>query len=50
MPRFWSNRIEILWRKVKYQWMAFKTRDFKTLETDLNDIFAKFGQHHQLTF
>lgn len=44
------NRIEILWRKVKYQWMAFKTRDAKTLETDLDDIFAKFGEHYQLTF
>ncbi len=44
------NRIEILWRKVKYEWMAFKTRDSKTLETDLDDIFAKFGEHYQLTF
>jgi transposase len=44
------NRIEILWRKVKYQWMAFKTRDSKTLETDLDDIFAKFDEHYQLTF
>ena len=44
------NRIEILWRKVKYEWMAFKTRDSKTLEADLNDIFAKFGEHYQLTF
>jgi transposase len=25
------NRIEILWRKVKYEWMAFKTRDSKIL-------------------
>ena len=44
------NRIEILWRKVKYEWLAFKTRDFKTLQTDLDDIFAKFGEHYRLTF
>ena len=44
------NRIEILWRKVKYEWMAFKTRDSKTLLADLDDIFAKFGEHYQLTF
>jgi hypothetical protein len=30
--------------------MAFKARNSKTLETDLDDIFAKFGQHYQLTF
>ena len=44
------NRIEILWRKVKYEWLAFKTRDSKTLHTDLDDIFAKFGKHYRLTF
>jgi hypothetical protein len=42
--------IEILLRKVKYQWMAFKIRDSKTLQADLDDIFAKFGEHYQLTF
>jgi transposase len=44
------NRIEILWRKLKYGWLAFKTRDSKTLQADLDDIFAKFGEHYQLTF
>ena len=44
------NRIEIFWLKVKYEWMAFKTRDSKTLLADLDDIFAKFGEHYQLTF
>lgn len=44
------NRIEILWRKVKHEWMAFKTRDTKTLEADLDEIFQKFGEHYQLTF
>ena len=44
------NRIEILWRKVKYQWMTFKTHDCKTRDADLDDIFAKFGHHYQLTF
>ena len=45
-----NTYIEILWRKVKYKWMAFKTRDSITLETDLDEIFAKFGEHYQLTF
>jgi transposase len=44
------NRIEILWRKVKHEWMAFKTRDAKTLEADLDEIFQKFGEHYKLTF
>jgi transposase len=44
------NRIEILWRKVKYEWLAFKTHDSKTLETDLDEIFTKFGDHYRLTF
>lgn len=44
------NRIEILWRKIKYEWMAFKTRDAPTLEADLDDIFGKFGKHYQFSF
>ena len=44
------NRIEILWRKVKHEWMAFKTRDASTLEADLDDIFSKFGDQYQFTF
>jgi transposase len=47
------NRIEILWRKVKYEWMAFKTPDTKSLLAALGDIFGKFGKfgkHYQLTF
>jgi transposase len=44
------NRIEVFWRKVKYEWMDFKTRDAKTLEADLDDIFLKFGADCQLTF
>jgi transposase len=44
------NRIEILWRKVKYEWLAFKTHDSKILETDLDEIFTKFGEHYRLTF
>ena len=39
------NRIQILWRKVKYEWLACKTCDSKTLQTDLDDIFARFGEH-----
>jgi hypothetical protein len=33
-----------------HEWLAFKTRDSKILEADLDDIFAKFGEHYRLTF
>ena len=29
---------------------AFKTRASKTLQADLDDIFAKFDEHYRLTF
>jgi hypothetical protein len=44
------NRIEMRWRKVRYAWLAFKTRDSKTLEADLDEIFAQLGGHYRLTF
>jgi transposase len=31
------NRVEILWRKLKYGWLAFKTCDSKTLGANLDD-------------
>jgi transposase len=44
------NRIEKLWHKMKYEWMAFKSRDAKTLEADLDEILAGFGQRYKLDF
>jgi hypothetical protein len=36
------NRIEKLLHKMEYKWMAFKLRDTKTLDTDVDEILAGF--------
>ena len=43
------NRIEKLWHKMKYKWMAFKARDAKTLEADVNHILDGFGTDYRMT-
>jgi transposase len=37
------NRIERLWHKMKYTWLAPKCRDAATLEADVDDILDNFG-------
>lgn len=44
------NRIEKLWHKMKYTWMAFKARDAETLEADLDQILNGFGKDYTLSF
>jgi transposase len=44
------NRIEKLWHKMKYEWMAFKSRDAKTLEADVDEVVAGFGKKYKLDF
>ena len=44
------NRIEKLWHKIKYEGMAFKARDAKTLEADVEEILAGFGEKYTLDF
>jgi transposase len=44
------NRIEKLWHKMKYEWMAFKSRDACTLDADVEEIVARFGQKYTLDF
>ena len=44
------NRIERLWHKMKYTWMAPKCRDSKTLEADIDDILQNFGSKFQFSF
>ncbi|MFM2065133.1 MAG: hypothetical protein RLZZ584_42 [Pseudomonadota bacterium] len=44
------NRIERLWHKMKYTWMAAKHRDAPTLEADVDDILSNFGRKFQLSF
>ena len=34
------NRIEKLWRKMKYEWMSFKSRDAQTLEANVQEVLA----------
>jgi transposase len=44
------NRIEKLWHKMKYKWMAFKARDALTLEADIDLILDGFGTDYRITF
>ena len=44
------NRIEKLWHKMKYEWMAFKSRDAQTLEADVDEVVAGFGTKYKLDF
>jgi len=44
------NRIEKLWHKMKYEWMAFKSRDAQTLEADVDEILAGFGEKYKMDF
>jgi transposase len=44
------NRIELLWHKMKYEWLAFKTRTAEKLEADVGKILDGFGSHCRMTF
>jgi len=44
------NRIEKLWHKMKYEWMAFKARNTETLEADIDKIRTGFGTDYGMTF
>lgn len=44
------NRIEKLWHKMKYEWMAFKARDAKTLQADVGEILDGFGEKYKFSF
>lgn len=44
------NRIEKLWHKMKYEWMAFTARNAKTIETDVDEILAGFGKRYKMDF
>lgn len=38
------NKIEILWKKIKYEWIEFSAYEsFNSLESSLNDILANIG-------
>lgn len=44
------NRIEILWKKMKYEWLPFKSFTPVELEQAIDNIGAGFGSEYQLTF
>ena len=45
------NRIEILWRKIKYEWLPFSAYiSFATLKEALLAIFSSIGSKYQITF
>ena len=45
------NRIEILWRKIKYDWLPFSAYpSFAELQAALQDIFRNIGSKYQITF
>lgn len=44
------NRIEILWRRIKYGWMRFQCWTKETLEAEVTRVLDGFGQEFQLAF
>lgn len=44
------NRIEILWKKMKYEWLPFKSFTSVELEQAIDKIVDGFGSEYQLTF
>jgi len=45
------NKIEILWRKIKYEWLDFSAYEsFKALKNALYDILANVGQDYHINF
>ena len=44
------NKIERLWHKMKYTWMAPKCRDATTLKTDNDEILSNFRSKIYLRF
>jgi transposase len=44
------NRIELLWHKIKYEWLPFKTFTPNELENAIDEIGSGFGSKYMLTF
>lgn len=45
------NKIEILWRKIKYEWLDFSAYEsFASLKENLNHILANIGKDYQIQF
>ena len=45
------NLIEILWRKIKYEWLPLDAyQNFKTLTASLFDVLKGIGSKYRITF
>ena len=45
------NLIEILWKRIKYQWIPFEAyRNFKNLKENLSTILINFGKKYDIIF
>ncbi len=44
------NRIERLWHKMKYTWMAPKCRNSRELEADIDDMLENFDATYKFSF
>ena len=45
------NSIEIVWRKIKYEWMPFSAYEaFRNLKESLFDIWANIGKSYTVNF
>jgi hypothetical protein len=44
------NRVELLWHKMKYEWLPFKTFTPDELEQATDGIGREFGKQYTLTF
>jgi len=44
------NRIEVLWKKMKYEWLPFKSFTAAELEYAIDKIGSGFGAEYKLTF
>ena len=45
------NLIEILWKRIKYQWLDFDAyRSFQNLKEKLNFVLNNFGEKYDIKF
>ena len=45
------NLIEILWRKIKYEWLPLNCYvNYQTLKKAVLEILKNFGSKHRITF
>lgn len=53
LPRYCStlNKIEMLWKKIKYQWLSWEAyRSQKNLCSELDEVLSQIGSKYLITF